>query len=64
MELSTFFVFETFKREDTLGSQQVKQEDNSQFVSLFNLTINSNPDPTSIKKSDIKDWERNSGQNL
>lgn len=26
--------------------------------------INSNSDPKSIKKSDIKDWERNSGQNL
>lgn len=37
MELSNLFGFETFKREDTLGSQQVKQEENSQFVSILIL---------------------------
>lgn len=35
MELCNFFGFETFKREGTLGSQQVKQEENSQLVSLL-----------------------------
>lgn len=35
MELSNFFGFETFKREDTLGSQKVKQEENNEFLSIF-----------------------------
>lgn len=36
-ELSNYFGFETFEREDTLGSQQVKHEENSRFVSLLVL---------------------------